>query len=246
LLNARRSHLPVKREDVKALLVAVPKPSGNEWTELPSTVDEVAEISSILPPSMLLPLHAAQDPPSGGNRSPHSTALLKKLPQATILHLACHGVQDARNPLESGFVLGDGVLTIDKLMPLPLPHAFLAFLSACETAKGDSKQPDQAVHLAATMLFAGFKSVIATLWCGMFPFSHLFIEVYIWLIAGRRSMEDIDGPLIARYVYRELFESGHGFLNPDDIPYALDMAVQRLKEAHPEPSRWAPYIHLGI
>lgn len=40
-----------------------------------------------------------------------------------------------------------------------LPKAFLAFLSACDTAMGDEKQPDQAVHLASTMLFAGFSVV---------------------------------------------------------------------------------------
>jgi CHAT domain-containing protein len=39
-----------------------------------------------------------------------------------------------------------------------------AFLSACETAKGDRSQPDQAVHLAASLLFCGFRSVIATMW----------------------------------------------------------------------------------
>lgn len=49
-------------------------------------------------------------------------------------------------------------------MELDLSKAFLAVLSACETAKGDSTQPDQAVHLAAAMLFTGFSSVIATLW----------------------------------------------------------------------------------
>lgn len=58
----------------------------------------------------------------------------------------------------------DRMLTVANLMALRLSDAFLAFLSACETAKGDSKQPDQAIHLAATMLFAGFKSVIGTMW----------------------------------------------------------------------------------
>jgi CHAT domain-containing protein len=84
---------------------------------------------------------------------------------AHIVHLACHGVQDSEKATESGFCLGDGRLTISKLMELKLDNAFLAFLSACETAKGDADQPDQAMHLAAAMLFAGFKSVIATMWC---------------------------------------------------------------------------------
>jgi CHAT domain-containing protein len=50
------------------------------------------------------------------------------------------------------------------LMQLKLPKALFAFLSACETAQGDREQPDQAIHLAAAMLFTGFRSVVATMW----------------------------------------------------------------------------------
>jgi CHAT domain-containing protein len=83
---------------------------------------------------------------------------------ANIVHLACHGIQDSRDATQSGFCLGDGRLTISKLMELKLDGAFLAFLSACETAKGDKEQPDQVMHLAAAMLFSGFKSLVATMW----------------------------------------------------------------------------------
>jgi CHAT domain-containing protein len=86
------------------------------------------------------------------------------LPRADIVHLACHGLQNARDPLDSGFCLGDGKLTISKLMDIKLDRAFLAFLSACETAKGDKEQPDQVIHLAAAMLFCGFRSIVATMW----------------------------------------------------------------------------------
>jgi CHAT domain-containing protein len=86
------------------------------------------------------------------------------LPRAHIVHLACHGVQDQHDPLSSGFCLGDGKLTVSELMDIKLDHAFLAFLSACETAKGDKEQPDQVIHLAAAMLFCGFRSVVATMW----------------------------------------------------------------------------------
>ena len=57
----------------------------------------------------------------------------------------------------------DSVLTVAKLMALNLDKAFLAFLSACKTAKGDVSQPEQAIHLAPTMLFAGSKSVVETM-----------------------------------------------------------------------------------
>jgi CHAT domain-containing protein len=86
------------------------------------------------------------------------------LSRAHIVHLACHGVQDQNDPLSSGFCLRDGKLTVSELMDIKLDHAFLAFLSACETAKGDKEQPDQVIHLAAAMLFCGFRSVVATMW----------------------------------------------------------------------------------
>jgi CHAT domain-containing protein len=52
-------------------------------------------------------------------------------------------------------------------MKLNLERPLLAFLSACETATGDIRQPDQTIHLAAAMLFAGFQSVVATMWYGI-------------------------------------------------------------------------------
>jgi hypothetical protein len=68
---------------------------------------------------------------------------------ASFVHLACHGIQDRTNALESGFHLSDGMLTISKLMALELDQPWFGYLSACETAKGDAEQPDQVMHLAA-------------------------------------------------------------------------------------------------
>jgi CHAT domain-containing protein len=88
----------------------------------------------------------------------------ERIGTANFVHLACHGLQHRTNALESGFYLNDDKLTISKLMELQLDHPWLAYLSACETAKGDAEQPDQVMHLAAAMLFAGFKHVVATMW----------------------------------------------------------------------------------
>lgn len=95
-----------------------------------------------------------------------SVAQVKELLQtkpAHVVHLACHGVQDV-NPLESGFILHDGRLTIKDMMAFDMPNACMAFLSACQTAKDHWTAPDEAVHLAAAMLFCGFRSVIGTMW----------------------------------------------------------------------------------
>jgi CHAT domain-containing protein len=88
----------------------------------------------------------------------------ERIKSASFVHLACHGIQHRKNALDSGFYLNDDKLTISKLMELQLDHPWLAYLSACETAKGDAEQPDQVMHLVAAMLFAGFKHVVATMW----------------------------------------------------------------------------------
>lgn len=65
-------------------------------------------------------------------------------------------------------MLEDGPLTISRIMREHIPHDALAFLSACETAAGDRGRPDEHMHLAASMLFAGFQGVVGTLWCVTF------------------------------------------------------------------------------
>lgn len=104
------------------------------WNDLPCTVKEVTEVQQVVPNANIIPLHPEHDASLGGGIT--VGALLERLPEATILHLACHGAHDSSDPLEHGFVLHDGPLTISRLMRLSLPRAFLAFLSACDTAQG--------------------------------------------------------------------------------------------------------------
>jgi hypothetical protein len=96
----------------------------------------------------------------------HATVdrVAERIQTAHFVHLACHGTQDQASALNSGFYLGNRLLTVSELMDLNLDKAWFAYLSACETAKSDRDQPDQVVHLTAAMLHAGFKSVVATMW----------------------------------------------------------------------------------
>ena len=125
-------------------------------------MDEVLSVAKVLAPTS--PVVVGQTSFVGASTGSTVEAVLDELVRASILHLACHGQQHPSNPLQSGFRLRNGTLSVAALMRLHLPNAILAFLSACETAKGEETQPDQAVHLAATMLFVGFQSVIATMW----------------------------------------------------------------------------------
>jgi CHAT domain-containing protein len=103
-------------------------------------------------------------------------------------------------------------------------HTELAVLSACQTAKGDSKLPEEAIHLAVGMLMAGYGSVVGTMW----------------------SIRDYDAPIIAEKFYKYLIDEagGHG----SRAAYALHNAVAHLRDVRGEnnfPS-WVPFVHLGI
>ncbi|KAJ7249702.1 hypothetical protein C8J57DRAFT_1668673 [Mycena rebaudengoi] len=119
-----------------------------------------------------------------------------------------------KNPLNSGLILSDGHLDIAQIMRIPVndqTHMMknsmkLAFLSACETAKGDAKTPDEAMHLAASLLFAGFGGVIATMW----------------------TMNDNDGPKIADTFYEYLFQD----CSPDPVSPRVPDLSKAAKALH--------------
>ena len=60
-------------------------------------------------------------------------------------------------------------------------------------------------------------------------------------------MHDKDGPQLAEWVYEYLLRNDTFDL--EDVPYALDEAVQRLRKKDPDvpcrPSRWATFVHIG-
>jgi hypothetical protein len=43
-----------------------------------------------------------------------------------------------------------------------------------------------------------------------------------------RTMEDVDGPMIAESIYRVLTQDQEGPLDPSDIPCALDATYRKL------------------
>jgi CHAT domain-containing protein len=153
LLRAQQGAKVYGADQIKLLLVATEHAQNLALPPLPFVSREVETVTAITSESLV---------------SIHQTAVksgvVERLASANVVHLACHGIQDAREPHNSHFCLGDGSLTVAELMSINLQDAFFAFLSACETAKGDRTHVDEAIHLAATMLFVGFKSVAATMW----------------------------------------------------------------------------------
>ena len=80
------------------------------------------------------------------------------------VHFACDGLLNEKQPFESAFVLSDGNLTIHRLIGCDLKNPEFAYLSAGHGAVGSEESTDEGIHLASAMQFAGFRSVIGTMW----------------------------------------------------------------------------------
>jgi len=147
------------------------------------------------------------------------------------IHLACHATQDLKDPLKSGFYLHDGRLELSEIMKQKFAVRELAFLSACQTSTGAEKLSEEAVHLAAGMLVAGYRSVVATMW----------------------SIKDKYGPVVAESFYRYLMESGKTSgkqgLDSRGAAHALHYAIQDVRETLGDTEQglltWVPYVHFG-
>jgi CHAT domain-containing protein len=158
LLRAQRSVPTLSKFDAKLVLAAAIKTTDSNLPTLWNVEDEISHVRATAKEA------GTSVDDTYVDAGAVITSVTDALKDANLVHLACHGTQNAKDALSSGFHLVDGILTVSRLMELDLKDAFFAFLSACETAKGDKKQPDQIVHLAAAMLFVGFRSVVATMW----------------------------------------------------------------------------------
>jgi CHAT domain-containing protein/tetratricopeptide (TPR) repeat protein len=90
--------------------------------------------------------------------------VVEELSRNEWVHLACHGLPNRNQPFESAFALHDGHFTIQHIIGCDLKNPEFAYLSACHTTVGDKESPDEVIHLASAMQFAGFRSVIGTMW----------------------------------------------------------------------------------
>jgi CHAT domain-containing protein len=196
-------------------LLAISQPATPGQNPLPGTVTEVKAIFPQMSEEHFEWLNAEKATVS---------AVLEGMSQYNWIHLACHGIQDQTDPMKSAFMLYDGGLDLRAISGKPLPNAELAFLSACQTATGDENLPEEAVHLAAGMLMAGYRSVIATMW----------------------SIRDADAPTVAEEVYKQLVKEMT--TSNGQVAYALHKAVECLRQKRGEREflSWIPFVHLGI
>jgi CHAT domain-containing protein len=119
----------------------------------------------------------------------------------------------------------DKPITLLDIMEQDIPQAEFAFLSACHTAVGDEKTPDEVIHLAAGLQFSGFKSVIGTLW--------------------------VVNDAVAKYVVEAFYKNMVKGLKDGDImdctkaAWALNRATNAVKTKVPLEQRMV-FIHIGV
>ena len=142
-------------------------------------------------------------------------ALKARAPGCDILHLACHGLFRADNPMFSALKLQDGWLTAADVMQLNLKDV-LVTLSACESGRGTVVQGDEVIGLPRAFLGAGAASVVVSLWL----------------------VQDETTVTLMTHWYRQLCEQmGRAA--------ALRAAQQALREKFPHPYYWAPFVLIG-
>ncbi|KAJ7720751.1 CHAT domain-containing protein [Mycena maculata] len=206
------------------------QPTTPGSASLPATREELRKIKEQVPSQWLTSLGDGLEPSTIKNALNH-------LRESSIAHFARHGTQDLRNPLDSGLLLNDGRLKVSDLVRggdnvmTRRKKMTLAFLSACETATGDETVPDEAMHLAAALLVAGFRGVVGTMW----------------------TMVDADGPKVAEAFYEHLFKGCDATVDPPVLPdltkaaEALHIAVGKLRsDPNVSFARWVPFVHYGL
>lgn len=148
------------------------------------------------------------------------TAVVKRMSNASIIHLATQGCADNKNGLDSALVLasskGDnGLLTAREIIDMKL-NADLVVLSSCDTALGKITG-DGVIGFSRSFLAAGVPSVIGSLW----------------------SPSDSETAFLMTQFYENLSK------NPDKA-VALRQAILSAMKNYPDAKSWAAFTLIGL
>ncbi|MBD2356490.1 CHAT domain-containing protein [Tolypothrix sp. FACHB-123] len=189
-----------------------------------------------IPPKQLIPLPGAEQEaqsiakllntqPLIGKQATKST-VLEKIQNAKIIHFATHGLLDGFGERVPGAIAlspdsppsakqaNEGLLKTTEIIDLKL-NADLVVLSACDTGRGEITG-DGVVGLSRSLLTAGAKSVVVSLW----------------------SVPDNSTAELMVEFYQQLQQ------NPDKAK-ALRQAMLKTMKKHDHPIHWAAFTLVG-
>ena len=132
-----------------------------------------------------------------------------------IVHIATHGLFRRDNPMFSAIQLGSSRLSLFDLYNLRL-GAELVVLSGCGTGLNAVLGADELVGLTRGLLYAGAQSVVVSLW----------------------DVNDASTAAFMRRFYRRL-------AGGERRAEALQHTMRELRESHPNPYYWAPFVLVG-
>jgi hypothetical protein len=148
---------------------------------------------------------------------PHAdrATVLAHLARCNVAHLATHALFDTTNPLDSGIVLADGVLTARDLLEHHLDLDLLV-LSACDSGRATAMGGDELVGLSQACLQAGVRTVVVSLW----------------------PVLDTTTSVLMRAFHSSLQQGNHP-------PQALADAAAAVHARHAHSYHWAPFVVMG-
>ncbi|KIK42231.1 hypothetical protein CY34DRAFT_805131 [Suillus luteus UH-Slu-Lm8-n1] len=212
----RSRQLMKKRDTPSFVAIGQGQPSPGKGKELLAVDSELELVRELVPAT-------AKRTTISGDAATRAGAL-KALETNTWVHLACHGKQHPKQPYHSHFMMRDKDLTLLDIMERDIPHAEFAFLSACHTAVGDKETPDEVIHLAAGLQFAGFKSVVGTLW----------------------EVDDSVAKPVVEAFYKYMFHPKEaGVMDCTKAAWALNCATHAVKTKVPLEQRMV-FVHIGV
>jgi len=135
--------------------------------------------------------------------------------ESRVIHIASHGQFRQDSPMFSAIRLGDGYLNVYDLYHLHLP-ADLVALTGCATGLNMLGAGDELLGLVRGMLAAGARALLVSLW-----------DVH------DRSAEALMSAFYAEYC------AGR------PAPAALREAMRTVRDEHPHPYHWAPFLAVG-
>ncbi|MDQ0710647.1 hypothetical protein QFZ55_000099 [Streptomyces luteogriseus] len=209
-LTAARRPLDESPAEERMLIVSVPDAAGQ--LRLTAADRERELLTSLFPGRYTL----LQGPDATAER------VRAELVRHRWVHFSCHGGQDVLDPSKASLSLHDGDALRVTDIGAQRHRGEFTFLSACQTATGGVRLPDETITLAAALHHTGYRQVVGTLW-----------SVY----------DDIAADVAAQ-VYRDLTSTGR--FEPGSAARALHTAVRRLRdEQRAAPGDWAPFTHTG-
>jgi len=156
LIRTRRNDPSATTSIHEKRFLAVGQASAKGEPELPSVSSELTIVAERI--QDLATFTRLEGPES------NISQVSRELRRSKWVHFAGHAIPNRKHPFDSAFGLHDGHFTVERIMGCELENPEFAYLSASHTMVGDEESTDEMIHLASAMQFAGFRSVIGTMW----------------------------------------------------------------------------------